>query len=310
MKGGPSLSDLESAAQALESSGDYRVLRRLKPRTAAAAPSDGEWRIGIILDVETTGLNANVDEIIELAMIKVAFRVDGLGISVLDRFSRLREPRVPIPEKVTALTGLTAESVAGHTIAGEDVAAFVRDAVLIIAHNASFDRPFCEMLWPIFVERFWACSATDVDWEARGHSGSKLAYLLNDYGLFHDGHRAASDCEALLEVLVRPRHPGNGPALAELLVHAREATVRIWAVNAPFAEKERLKARGYRWSDGSDGQPRAWWTEVAEEEADDEMAYLRREILQGAAAETPTRRITGRNRYSRRAAGIDRDDVT
>jgi hypothetical protein len=40
------------------------------------------------------------------------------------------------------------------------------------------------------------------------------------------------------------------------------------------------------------------------------MAYLRREILQDAAAEVPTRRITGRNRYSRRAVGIDPDDVT
>ena len=35
--------------------------------------------------------------------------------------------------------------------------------------------------------------------------------------------------------------------------------------------KDHLKARGYRWSDGSDGRPKSWWIEVAEEALDDEL---------------------------------------
>lgn len=29
--------------------------------------------------------------------------------------------------------------------------------------------------------------------------------------------------------------------------------------------KDALKIRGYRWNDGSDGRPKSWWIEVAEE---------------------------------------------
>jgi len=46
---------------------DYRVLRRLTPRTEFD-PCDGLSKVGILFDVETTGLNTALDEVIELAM--------------------------------------------------------------------------------------------------------------------------------------------------------------------------------------------------------------------------------------------------
>jgi DNA polymerase-3 subunit epsilon len=45
-----------------------------------------------------------------------------------------------------------------------------------------------------------------------------LGYLLNDYGLFHEGHRALDDCEALLEVLAQPLAPLNEVGPEELYV--------------------------------------------------------------------------------------------
>jgi DNA polymerase-3 subunit epsilon len=40
--------------------------------------------------------------------------------------------------------------VAGQRIDEAAVSSFVDDAVIIIAHNASFDRKFTERYWPIF----------------------------------------------------------------------------------------------------------------------------------------------------------------
>jgi DNA polymerase-3 subunit epsilon len=57
-------------AAILEESPDYRVLRRLVPRTE---PSNGQpARIGILLDVETTGLDTAKHEVIELGMVRFA----------------------------------------------------------------------------------------------------------------------------------------------------------------------------------------------------------------------------------------------
>jgi DNA polymerase III subunit epsilon len=54
--------------KSLEKSGDYRVLRSLKPRDffEAAAPGQ-ELRIGVLLDLETMGLDTTAAEVIEIA---------------------------------------------------------------------------------------------------------------------------------------------------------------------------------------------------------------------------------------------------
>src|SRR5258707_37858 len=105
------VSDLEAAAESLEESGDYRVLRRLKQRDVFREDDGSQKRIGLILDVETTGLDPTRDEIIELAMVKFEYGLDGAVFRVTDQFSRLREPSVPIPIEITKLTGITQEMV-------------------------------------------------------------------------------------------------------------------------------------------------------------------------------------------------------
>ena len=182
---------LAAMADALSRSTDYRVLRRLVPRTTFT-PSVGEsMKTGILLDTETTGLDPRKDEVIELGMVKFDYLPDGRVGGVRDVFSSFNEPSVPIPTEVTALTGITDEMVAGQRIDEAAVSAFVDDAVIVIAHNAAFDRKFAERYWPVFERRAWGCSATEVEWRQHGFEGSRLGYLLNGAGFFHQAHFGA-----------------------------------------------------------------------------------------------------------------------
>jgi DNA polymerase-3 subunit epsilon len=292
--------ELESLASRLEESGDYRVLRRLKERDLFGADDGNQKRIGLILDVETTGLDPTRDEIIELAMLKFDYGSDGSVFRVLDQFSRLREPTLAIPIEITKLTGITSEMVAGKTITQEEVEHFSSPAAVVIAHNAGFDRRFVERAFPVFNTKHWACSMSQVDWEQEGFDGTKLGYLLGGCGMFHDGHRADEDCRALLEILSRPLPSTGEIALKRLLDTARKPTMRVWAENAPFDFKDILKERGYRWNDGSDGRLRSWWSDLQPDALEGELAFLRAEIFQ-YDADIPVRRVTAVDRFSDRA---------
>lgn len=270
--------NLTAMAEMLSASPDYRVLRRLTPRTEFASCDGQAIKTGILLDVETTGLNTTQDEIIELAMVKFDYLPDDRIARITDVFSGFNEPSISIPEEITELTGITDEMVSGHRIDPNAVASFVSDAVLVVAHNANFDRKFAERYWPQFERKPWACSATEVEWRKHGFDGSRLGYLLAGIGLFHQAHRAIDDCRALIEILSADVPNLNRSAFAVLLERARRKTVRIWAEQSPFELKDTLKKRGYRWSDGSDGRPRSWYIDVDEANETAEIEFLRTTI--------------------------------
>ncbi|MFK4720813.1 DNA polymerase-3 subunit epsilon [Bradyrhizobium niftali] len=270
--------NLTAMAEMLSASPDYRVLRRLTPRTEFASCDGQAIKTGILLDVETTGLNTTQDEIIELAMVKFDYLPDDRIARITDVFSGFNEPSISIPEEITELTGITDEMVSGHRIDPNAVASFVSDAVLVVAHNANFDRKFAERYWPQFERKPWACSATEVEWRKHGFDGSRLGYLLAGIGLFHQAHRAIDDCRALVEILSADVPNLNRSAFAVLLERARRKTVRIWAEQSPFELKDTLKKRGYRWSDGSDGRPRSWYIDVDEANETAEIEFLRTTI--------------------------------
>lgn len=264
--------------RALESTGDYRILRRLKPRDEfVRIPADQPTKTAIVLDVETTGLDSR-SEVIQLAMVKFAYTTDGRVVSVLDKFSAFNEPTVPIPKEITELTGISDEMVVGHHIDPVAVGSFLTGADLVISHFAKFDRPFAERYWPKFQHVPWACSVTQLDWRSLGFEGARLIHLLSHIGLFHDAHRALDDCIGLLEILAFKLPDAKTTILSLLLNEARRETVRIWAENSPYDLRHELKKRNYKWSDGSDGRPRSWYVDVDETLQRDEVEFLRKEI--------------------------------
>ncbi len=110
-------------------------------------------------------------------------------------------------------------------------------------------------------------------WADHGYEGTKLAYLAMHAGLFYGArHSALADADAVVELL-RQRF-GERSAMAILREAARQDTSRIY-VTTSYDPKTiaDLKSRGYRWSPGESGRPRAWYWEGAEG-LDAELAYL------------------------------------
>ena len=176
--------DDEAMVRHLEKSGNYRVLRRLVPRAVVGAPRPGFPRLGVIVDTETTGLDHRKDEIIEIGAVAFTFDDAGTIGDVTGVYGGLKQPLKPIPREITRLTGITDEMVAGQVIDMARLRSLIGPADLVIAHNASFDRPFCEAFSGMFSDKAWACSVSEIDWAARGFEGTKLGYLIGQIDCF------------------------------------------------------------------------------------------------------------------------------
>ena len=92
----------------------------------------------VVFDLETTGFSARKNRIIEIGAVKIEHG------QITDRFSAFVNPGMPIPYKITKLTGITDAMVrdAGDIAAVlPQFTAFAEDAVLV-GHNVSFDISF------------------------------------------------------------------------------------------------------------------------------------------------------------------------
>jgi DNA polymerase-3 subunit alpha (Gram-positive type) len=151
----------------------------------------------VVFDVETTGLSAVHDTIIELAAVKVR------GGEIVDRFSSFANPRRKLTSTITELTGITDEMLEGAPEVGEVLQRFldfVGDSVLV-AHNARFDMGFLQM----GVQRLGLDSITnpviDTLEMARslytGLKNYRLNTLCKHFGIeLKQHHRAIHDAEA------------------------------------------------------------------------------------------------------------------
>lgn len=156
----------------------------------------------IVLDLETTGSQPIKDEIIEIGAVKT---VNG---EIVETFSELIRPRIPIPEYVQMLTGINEQTVAkapyieevlpkflafcqGDVIAGHNVALFDYRMLKVKANQQgyAFEKSAIDTL--LLARRFLA------------HLPSRRLGDLCDYYQIDltDAHRAFHDAKATHELL-------------------------------------------------------------------------------------------------------------
>lgn len=156
----------------------------------------------VVFDVETTGLDVNRDEVIEVAAIKV------LHGEETGRFHALIRSHRPVPPKIVELTGISDDVLGSQGVDLERAIggfiSFVGDDV-VVAHNAAFDSSFIQASCE-------ECDLDDFDNECidtvvlakekmPGAANYRLGTLLGILNLDnHILHRAESDCEAELQL--------------------------------------------------------------------------------------------------------------
>ena len=106
----------------------------------------------VVLDFETTGLDPQVDEIIEIGAVKIQ---DG---QIVDEYHTLIKPSREISRRSSEITGITQEMLENKRSIEEVLPEFLGflENSIIVAHNANFDYRFL---------RLWIKKVMGLDWE-------------------------------------------------------------------------------------------------------------------------------------------------
>ena len=156
-----------------------------------------------VFDIETTGLSNINDKITEIGAVIIK---DG---EIIDTFNELINPQMPIPARITELTGITDEMVKNARTIDKvlpDFIKFVGDRILV-AHNANFDTGFirktCKDLGIQFNFTYLDTLALSrfINSDLKRHNLDVLANYYN-LGEFNH-HRACDDAEMLANILFR-----------------------------------------------------------------------------------------------------------
>ena len=236
------------------------------------APATEPVRVAIV-DCETTGLDEEHDEVIELAIaLRTVDRRTGMRDGPIEARSWLREPSRPIGTEAQAVSGITPEMVRGRSI-GPEAAQMLGKADYVIAHNASFDRPLIERALGRTDSR-WLCSMRELDWNDHPVLGRSLVALCASYGAAFVPHRAGADVQALGWLLAQSA-PGQDRAMAKLLAHADDPTLIFGFVTPGFPGEsvvKGMKSAGLRWNPTG----KIWWGTHSAATPPDLKAVLRR----------------------------------
>lgn len=151
----------------------------------------------VVIDVETTGLESEADEIIELAAVRV------IEHQIADSFSTLVKIERKIPKEIVELTGITQNILERDGIALKDALdkflSFVGDSP-IVSHNLSFDRAFLNIACKKLGKEKVANKGKDTLGLARrlvdDVSNYKLKTLAEHFQISSsETHRALADCQ-------------------------------------------------------------------------------------------------------------------
>ena len=147
-----------------------------------------------VIDIETTGLSNNYNEIIELSALKI--RND----KIVDRYSTLVKPKGKISSFISKLTGITNEMVDTAPSIENILDKYIEfiDNDVVVGHNVRFDIGFINKKNIQCYDKEFTNKSIDtcrLSRKIKGLERHKLDYVANHYNIDTSGHhRAERDC--------------------------------------------------------------------------------------------------------------------
>ncbi len=204
----------------------------------------------LIIDTETTGLEASTGQVIEIGAIEYSVKHQ----TSIRQFSTLLPAESNPAEHINRikpkpLLEMTAELAAqGMSV----ITQMAQRVELVVAHNAEFDKKWFglsgnghKMIPALLNFRgeplSWVCTCSDFNWPRQIRSGQSLIELAaaHDIGVFGT-HRALTDCQLIAALFDRME---NLQAMFERALRPKA----LFKALVNYDEREQAKQAGFKW---------------------------------------------------------------
>ena len=221
-----------------------------------ATPSKKSVGSVLILDTETTGLDENNNEVIEVGCIlfNVPFK------SVLSQLSFLLPVDINEAEFINGIPVEVSNVIQPWKEGIQYFLKLIESCDFIVAHNADFDKKWFGKGNLPSLDKRWICSLDDINWSFKKNIKSRpsvtdlaLGFNIPVWNL----HRALSDCYYIAEVFKKIDN------LEDILLKATEPKYLYKAI-VGYEDRSLAKKAGFRWNNPVQG---AWTRKLSESEA-------------------------------------------
>jgi DNA polymerase-3 subunit epsilon len=207
-------------------------------------------RNALIIDVETTGIDARRDRVVEVGAVlySVPHRTTLMQVSTIvpgdgnacEAINRIPESAVrDMQEPLSAAAKVLFDRM-------------VEEADVAVAHNAEFDRSFLPS-----VPLPWVCTCNDFQWPQSTREGGSLVSVALAHGIgVSSAHRALTDCQLIAALFDRMTD------LQGMFARAMRPKALFRGLQ-PFDQNDLAKAAGFRFNRDT----KQWTRRMAVEDA-------------------------------------------
>lgn len=190
------------------------------------------------IDVETTGLDAASNRIIELAIIPFNMSDD------VKPFCKLFSVGEPLPQEIVSITGISDDMLKNQPAFSEhadECLRLLKRAQFVVAYNAKFDRPFLESemarIGKVLPDIPWIDPFVFICEIDRYKRGKKLSDAAKRWGVnLLNAHRAMADAQAAGELMLKIAEKVDCRTIDELLTKQK---ILQWQNTHNMAELKR-----------------------------------------------------------------------
>jgi DNA polymerase-3 subunit epsilon len=215
------------------------------------------------IDLETTGLDINTCQIIEIGLVLWHVDIDTHSPKIVESF--FVKGAESLSDEIVALTGISLDDLEDFGSCPKyvfhRVQSLIKTCNYVVAHNGNnFDKPILKRVMDSlgleWIDRLWLDTSEDIDFSDKVKT-KKLTYLAAEHGFLNPfAHRAVFDVLTMFRVLEKYN-------LSRIIDNAKSERVELCAeVEKPWidsgASSSLAKSMGFYW----DGSKKLWIKKV------------------------------------------------